>query len=333
MTDLNYQKGLDALKFRNYQDAVLHFSKYLSFEKTSGAFQNRAYAYFNLGKKDLAKSDYESAVKIRIDLLKKADENNKDYINSCHGHLIDLKATIAHIELGNENFSNAENLYNELINLYNNMYDNTILRADLQVFNFFSNRAMTKLRLNKREEAALDLGVAYVESYSEKDKQEILFYAEMNGLLEKVKQNVRVHELLKENSRNQVKCANIKLDFIFKSSDHLLFKNGKHESGPHGGAGRAVKVEPNFDGEEGVFVTLYNLEGDHPIWQNNIQMSPKQMKLIQQDETKIILRGYGQDSMGGSFADYGLTIKLKNREIENCILHIYDKGVDIEYLP
>ena len=31
------------------------------------------------------------------------------------------------------------------------------------------------------------------------------------------------------------------LNFVFKSSDHLRYENGKHVSGPHGGAGRAVQ--------------------------------------------------------------------------------------------
>lgn len=122
------------------------------------------------------------------------------------------------------------------------------------------------------------------------------------------------------------------LNFVFKSSDHLRYENGKHVSGPHGGAGRAVKVEPNISGGEGYTVTLYNLDGNHPVWQNNVQMAPKQMKVIQRDNNKIILRGYGHDAMGASFADYGLTINLKNGEIHNCILHMYDRGVDIEYL-
>ena len=125
----------------------------------------------------------------------------------------------------------------------------------------------------------------------------------------------------------------MKLDFVFKSSDHLRYENGRHVSGPHGGAGRAVKVEPSINGSEGVTVTLYNLDGDHPIWQNNVQMAPKQMKIIQQDENKIVLRGYGHDPMGSSFADYGLTIKLKNGHLDNCILHMHDRGVDIESLP
>jgi len=125
----------------------------------------------------------------------------------------------------------------------------------------------------------------------------------------------------------------IALDFVFKSSDHLRYENGKHVSGPHGGAGRAVKVEPNISGGQGVTVTLYNLDGNHPVWQNNVQMAPKQMKVIESNSDKIVLRGYGQDAMGASFADYGLTINLKNGQLYNCVLHMHDRGVDIEYLP
>ena len=125
----------------------------------------------------------------------------------------------------------------------------------------------------------------------------------------------------------------MKLDFVFKSSDHLRYENGNHVSGPHGGAGRAVKVEPNISGGEGLTVTLYNLDGNHPVWQNNVQMAPKQMKIIKETNDKIVLRGYGHDAMGASFSDYGLTINLKNGELYKCILHMHDRGVDIEYLP
>lgn len=123
-----------------------------------------------------------------------------------------------------------------------------------------------------------------------------------------------------------------KMNFVFKSPDHIRYENGRHVSGPHGGAGRAVKVEPNINGGEGYTVTLYNLDGNHPIWQNNVQMAPKQMKVIKQENDKIILRGFGHDAMGASFADYGLTINLKNKEVEKCILHMHDRNVDIEYL-
>ncbi len=122
------------------------------------------------------------------------------------------------------------------------------------------------------------------------------------------------------------------LNFVFNSSDHLRYENGRHVSGPQGGARRAVKVEPNITGDEGYTVTLYNLDGNHPVWQNNVQMAPKQMKVIKQDNNMIILRGYGHDGMGASFSDYGLTIHYKNGQIIKCILHMHDRGVDIEYL-
>ncbi|WP_313191414.1 hypothetical protein [Sphingobacterium sp.] len=125
----------------------------------------------------------------------------------------------------------------------------------------------------------------------------------------------------------------IELDFVFKSSDHLRYENGRHVSGPHNGAARAVKVEPNIHGGEGLTVTLYNLNGNHPLWQNNIQMAPKQMRIIESNNDRIVLRGYGHDSMGASFSDYGLTIHLKNGQVDNCVLHMHDRGVDIKYLP
>ena len=123
-----------------------------------------------------------------------------------------------------------------------------------------------------------------------------------------------------------------KMNFVFKSPDHIRYENGRHVSGPHGGAGRAIKVEPKISGGEGYTVTLFNLDGNHPIWQNNVQMAPKQMKVVQQEGDKIVLRGFGYDAMGASFADYGLTINFKNGEVEKCILHMHDRSVDVEYL-
>lgn len=122
------------------------------------------------------------------------------------------------------------------------------------------------------------------------------------------------------------------LNFVFKSSDHIRYQNGKHVSGPHGRAGRAVKVEPNIDGFEGFTVTIYNLDGNHPVWQNNVQMTPKQMKIISKTINQIVLRGYGHDMMGAAFSDYGLTIYFTNYEVEKCVLHLHDRLVDIEYL-
>lgn len=133
-------------------------------------------------------------------------------------------------------------------------------------------------------------------------------------------------------STNSSKTAKLNFDFEFTSSDHLRYENGKHVAGPHGGARRLVKVQPNITGGEGFSVTIYNLDGNHPLWRNNVQMGSKQMKVIEQTPDKVVLRGYGHDNMGASFADYGMTIYYSNGECNKAILHMHDRNVDIEYL-
>lgn len=136
------------------------------------------------------------------------------------------------------------------------------------------------------------------------------------------------------------------LNFVFNSSDHLRYENGIHVAGPHGGANRAVKVEPNTNGckgynissGDGYIVTIYNLDGMHPVWQNNVQISPKPMRIVSRSADKIILRGYSVQAMSPfgwvdfNGQDYGLTIYIKNEEVDKCVLHMHDRKVDIEYL-
>lgn len=136
------------------------------------------------------------------------------------------------------------------------------------------------------------------------------------------------------------------LDFVFNSSDHIRYQNGIHVAGPHGGANRAIKVEPNINGcsgynivsGDGYIVTIYNLDGMHPVWQNNVQMSPKPMRIISQSADKIVLRGYPLQAMSPfgwidfNGQDYGLTIFLKKKQVDKCVLHMYNRNVEIEYL-
>lgn len=124
----------------------------------------------------------------------------------------------------------------------------------------------------------------------------------------------------------------MELHFLFKSPDHIRFESGQHVSGPHNGANRIIKVEPDKYQEKSFTVTIYNPDGKHPVWNNNIQMSPKQMRVIEEYPDKIVLRGWGTDSLGEPFDDYGLTINLKNNQVFNCILHLFDRKVDIKYL-
>ena len=123
------------------------------------------------------------------------------------------------------------------------------------------------------------------------------------------------------------------LNFEFFSSDHNRYEFGRHVSGPHGGARRVVKVESNITGGQGYSVSVYNMDGPHPVWQSNLQVGHKQMALSSQGTDKIVLKGFGQDQFGNSFAGFGLTIHLSNQKVAKCILHLHDRNVDLEYLP
>jgi len=136
------------------------------------------------------------------------------------------------------------------------------------------------------------------------------------------------------------------LNFVIKSPDHLRYENGKYVSGPQGGAGRVIKVEPNINGcegynisgGEGFIVTIYNMDGNHLVWNNNVQMTPKPMRIVYHTSEKIVLRGYQVQAMSPfgwidfNGADYGLSILLKNGQIDKCVLHMHERNVDIEYM-
>jgi hypothetical protein len=119
---------------------------------------------------------------------------------------------------------------------------------------------------------------------------------------------------------------------VFDSSDHIRFQNGQNVSGHNYGCNRRLVIEKNIEGGEGYTVTMYNLDGVHPLWQNNIQMAPKRMKVISVNDNIVELRGYGFDRFGGNFADYGLSILFVNDAISRLQLNMYDRNICILYL-
>jgi hypothetical protein len=128
---------------------------------------------------------------------------------------------------------------------------------------------------------------------------------------------------------------------IFDSSDHVRFQNGQNVSGHNYGCNRRLVVEKNIQGGEGYTVTMYNLDGIHPIWQNNIQMAPKQMKIVNVDQNIVELRGFGYDENAlaigapleaASFENYGVLVMIENGEITRAQLNMFDRNVCIVYL-
>ncbi|WP_167343154.1 tetratricopeptide repeat protein [Nonlabens sp. SY33080] len=119
-------------------------------------------------------------------------------------------------------------------------------------------------------------------------------------------------------------------DFRFVSDDHIRYENGQERKADNKGAMRGVRIQTS---DNKVFsASIYNMSGIHPVWGNNVQMAPKQMKIIDQNSSLIKLRGFGVDAMGSSFADYGISLHLKNKSVEKATLHMHDRNVDIVYL-
>lgn len=118
----------------------------------------------------------------------------------------------------------------------------------------------------------------------------------------------------------------------FDSSDHVRFENGKAASDHNLGCHRRIEFRKDIEGNMGYTVTIYNLDGVHPFWQNNIQMSPKKMKIISADNGIVELRGYGRDLLGNSFEDYGILFLHNGYEIERVQLNMYDRKISIVYL-
>lgn len=128
---------------------------------------------------------------------------------------------------------------------------------------------------------------------------------------------------------------------IFDSSDHIRFQNGQDISGHNYGCNRRLVIEKNIQGEEGYTVTIYNLDGVHPLWQNNVQMAPKRMKIVNVEGNIVELRGYGYDENAlaigaplqtASFENYGVAVMIENDFIVRAQLNMFDRNICIVYL-
>lgn len=127
----------------------------------------------------------------------------------------------------------------------------------------------------------------------------------------------------------------------FDSSDHIRFQNGEDVSGHNFGCNRRFVIEKNIEGGEGYTVTMYNLDGLHPLWKDNIQMAPKRMRIVSTSEIVVELRGYGYDenalALGvplsdASFASYGVVLLIEDNEIKRMQLNMFDRNISIVYL-
>lgn len=86
---------------------------------------------------------------------------------------------------------------------------------------------------------------------------------------------------------------------------------------------------------EGFLVRMINTDVRDAKGNYQEMMQPKLMTLVSDIANKIELKGVALTMMGVKavdFSDYSITLHLVNRMVAKCILHILDRGVDIEYL-
>lgn len=121
-------------------------------------------------------------------------------------------------------------------------------------------------------------------------------------------------------------------ELLFDSMDHIRYENGNDVSGHNYNCHRQIEIKNNINSGEGYTVTIYNMDGNHPLWGNNVQMAPKQMRIEKVINSVVSLVGFGFDSLGNSFSDYAIDVYFHEREIEKIILKMLDRGVEIEYL-
>lgn len=321
--------GLEKYQKQDYSGAVNEFTKAIKAQpKNQNLYAMRGTAYEDMGKENEAFNDFSktldflpthfvAAYRLGIIYSKRKDfENAIKYLKVSYSNSIDPKLSL---DIGNNNILFvhkkiiAGNLGNFLIQVKRFdegfKYLDEAIQIDPKYHNPYMIKGMAYAQMGKPKE-----GLPYLKKAVELGNPHA-------GMALKM-----LEQLIQQN--NTKESEELELDFVFHSSDHLRYENGKHVSGPHGGAPRAVKVEANISGNKGYTVTMFNTDGGQAV----VQMAPKQMQLINVDNEKIILKGYGMDNFGASFADYGLTIYHNNGKISKCILHMFDRGVDIEYL-
>ena len=119
-------------------------------------------------------------------------------------------------------------------------------------------------------------------------------------------------------------------DFKFTSSKHSRIENG-NVTGSVDDCWRGIYIKSDPNNINSYLVTTYNLDENHSLWANNIQMAPKQMKIEKNSNNNIVLRGYGKDNRGNLFSDYGIILLLENNNVTKVILQMFDRNTELHY--
>ena len=127
-------------------------------------------------------------------------------------------------------------------------------------------------------------------------------------------------------------------NFNFDSTCHQRYENYQPVRGLQV-CPRYIKIRKNINGcpgyqltpGDGYILTATNGDTGQP------QFAPKPMRVVKFSDSEILLKGYcvsAQTPFGWQnvdLSDYGFSIILNKGSILKCVLHLYDRNVDLEY--
>lgn len=119
-------------------------------------------------------------------------------------------------------------------------------------------------------------------------------------------------------------------NFMFVSSNHSKYEMGV-ETSSVAGCWKGIQINKNSKNDNSYSVTIRALDKQKSSWETDVQMSIKQMKIGAASRNKLELCGYGDDSMGVSFSDYGIVVLLENNIIVKIILKYLYRNVELHY--
>lgn len=147
-----------------------------------------------------------------------------------------------------------------------------------------------------------------------------------------------VHGTAQPQQKSEIKPQLTLEPFVFVSDCHQRYQNGAEVMGLQQ-CTRTVRVEKNTNGcrgyklnpGDGYIVKVYNNDLGKP------NISDKPMRIVRKTADKVELRGFpieAQTPFGWQevdYRDYGFTVYYTNGKISKCVLHMFDRNVDLEY--
>ncbi len=119
-------------------------------------------------------------------------------------------------------------------------------------------------------------------------------------------------------------------NFMFVSSTHSKYEEGVEKASVEG-CWKGIQINKNSKKDNSYSMTIKRLDNQKSNWENDVQMSVKQMKIRDVSNNKLELCGYGDDAMGVSFSDYGIALLFENNTIVKIILKFFYRNVELHY--